>query len=117
MNRQPNDDLQRRLDKLEAEINSPSGVTPQSQEANSSTSSSNKALRFLSYHTQRVLAWYKTQTGITKIVVLGVGFLLAFSVLQAIFKLVTAVISLAVLSILVYLGYKFFISGNSQLKQ
>ncbi|MUG96779.1 hypothetical protein F7734_32340 [Scytonema sp. UIC 10036] len=113
MNRQPNDDLQRRLDKLEAEINSPSGVTPQSQEANSPT---NKALRFLSYHTQRVLAWYKTQTGITKIVVLGVGFLLAFSVLQAIFKLVTAVISLAVLSILVYVGYKFFISSNSQLK-
>jgi uncharacterized protein YacL len=113
MNRQPNDDLQRRLEKLESEINSPLGVTPQSQEANSSK---NKALRFLSYHTERVLAWYKTQTGITKIVVLGVGFLVAFSLLQAVFKLVTAVISLAVLSILVYLGYKFFISGNSQLK-
>ncbi len=114
MNPQPNDDLQRRLEKLEAEINSPSGVTPQSQAENSSP---NKALRFFSHHTARVLAWYKTQSGIKKIIVLGVGFLLAFSVLQAIFKLVAAVVSLAVLSILVYVGYKFFISSNSQLKQ
>ncbi|KAF3886174.1 MULTISPECIES: hypothetical protein [Nostocales] len=113
MNPQPNDDLQRRLEKLEAEINSPSGMTSQSQAANSQP---NKVLSFFSYHTSRVLAWYKTQSGIKKIIVLGVGFLLAFSLLQAVFKLVAAVISLAVLSILVYVGYKFFISSNSQLK-
>ncbi len=32
MNPQPEEDLRRRLDKLEAEINSPPGVVPQPQE-------------------------------------------------------------------------------------
>ncbi|GAB1543143.1 hypothetical protein NUACC21_58170 [Scytonema sp. NUACC21] len=114
MSSQPQDDLQRRLQKLEAEINSQSAVSPQSREV---TPSPKGFPRFYSKPIEKFIAWFKSQSPIGKLAIVGVGFVLGFSILQAVFKLVSAVISLAILSILVYLGYKFFVSSNSQIKR
>ncbi|MEC4811777.1 MAG: hypothetical protein SAK29_00585 [Scytonema sp. PMC 1069.18] len=113
MSHQSEKDLQRRLEQIEAEINTPSGFDSQSQKT---STSSFQGFASLSVYGKRFLAWFKNQSSVGKVVVSGVAIVLGFAVLQAVLKLVTAVISLAVLSILVYLGYKFFVSNNSQFK-
>lgn len=114
MNPQPEEDLQQRLRKLEAEINSSSGKTPQSQRieqpSQSGFPSTNPQL-------QRFLGWFNTLSGTGKLVFVSVGVLLSFAVLQAVFRLVASAISLAFLAGLVYFGYKFILSRASQRKQ
>jgi hypothetical protein len=114
MNHQSEQDLQRRLEQLEKEINSSSKFDSQSQKT---STSSFPGLASLSVYSKRFLAWFQKLPPVSKVVVSGVAIVLGFAALQAVLKLVTAVISLAVLSILVYVGYKFFVSNNSQFKQ
>jgi hypothetical protein len=61
--------------------------------------------------------WFKNLPGVGKLVVVGATVLISLSVLQAVLKLVTSAITLAVLGGLVYLGYKFFVSGGLSNKQ
>ncbi|WP_414526385.1 hypothetical protein [Nodularia chucula] len=114
MNPQPEEDFQRRLQNLEAEINSKSvGVEqpPKNTEKLQSVFLNFKA------HIAKFQLWFENLNGITKVIVAGVGVILALGMLQAVLKLVTSVISLAVLAFFMYLGYKFFVSGNGQNKQ
>jgi len=112
MNPQPEEDLQRRLNKLEAEINSPPGVVPQPQEQTPQSI-------FASFNLQleRFQIWFNTLSGTKKLVVSGVTVLIGLAMLQAVFKLVASVITLALLAVLVYVGYKFFVSGSFHRKQ
>jgi hypothetical protein len=113
MNPQPEEDLQRRLQKLEAEINSFS-PNPQ-RETQQQTSQSGFAK--LNLYLERSKIWFQSLSGLKKLAVAGGGMLLGLLVLQTVFKLVASVISLAVLAVLVYLGYKFFVSNSSQPKK
>ncbi|MBE9004459.1 hypothetical protein IQ259_05290 [Fortiea sp. LEGE XX443] len=114
MNPQPEDDLQQRLRKLEAEINSGSVEAEKTKEARQQ--SQFNLLNFKLHFTRSQL-WFKSLSGTGKLVVVGVMVLLGLAVLQAVLKLVTSAISLAVLAGLVYLGYKFFVSGSFSNKQ
>jgi hypothetical protein len=111
MNSQPEEDLQRRLDKIEAEINFSSGDNSQPQKI--VRTSGSRLPNFYS-HLRRFANWFNNLSGVKKLVVTGVSLLLGFAILQSVLKLVAAAISLALLSILVYLGYKFFVSNNSR---
>ncbi|MDJ0736902.1 MAG: hypothetical protein QNJ47_23015 [Nostocaceae cyanobacterium] len=104
MNPQSEEDLQYRLQKLEAEINS--SQSPEMTETNQG------GFPNLNLHLTRFLNWFRSLSGIGKLIVGGVGFVFTLAILQAVFKLVTAVISLTVLAVLVYLGYKFVVSSN-----
>ena len=116
MNRKREDDLQHRLQQLEEEMNSssPKAVVNQPQ-----TQKQTSQFNFLEAkpHLERFKIWFKSLSGTGKLVVGGVSVLLGLAMLQAIFKLVASVVSLAVLAGLVYLGYKFFVSGSFQRKQ
>ncbi|NJM69615.1 MAG: hypothetical protein HC862_04950 [Scytonema sp. RU_4_4] len=114
MNPQSEEDLKRRLEKLEAEINTSSVVVPQSKTV---VKSSQSGFPSLYYHLVRFVTWFNHLSGVRKLIVSGVALLLGFAILQAVLKLVAAVISLALLAILVYLGYKFLVSKSSQNKQ
>ncbi|MDB9373495.1 hypothetical protein [Nodularia sphaerocarpa] len=114
MNPQPEEDLQRRLQNLEAQINFKSvdmGQAPENRQKSPSA-----FLNFKS-HVARLQVWFENLNGITKVIVAGVGVLLGFAMLQAVMKLVASVISVALLAFFVYLGYKFFVSGSFQKKQ
>jgi hypothetical protein len=114
MNPQPEKDLQQHLHKLEAEINSQTVETEKTKEARQQSQSN--FLNFNLYLT-RSQTWLRSLSGTGKLVVIGVTVLLGLAVLQAVLKLVTSAISLALLAGLVYLGYKFFVSGSFSNKQ
>lgn len=114
MNYQPEEDLQRRLQKLEAEINSSSKEVERSQPPNNASGFSFSSLKS---HLGRSQLWFENLSGTKKAIFAGVAVLLGFAIVQAVLKLVASAISLAVLALLVYLGYKFFVSGSFQNKQ
>ncbi|OBQ34337.1 MAG: hypothetical protein AN487_18420 [Anabaena sp. CRKS33] len=107
MNFQPEEDLQRRLQNLEAEIKS-AGVNTQRPKAQTPITSFFKWNLYL----ERCGIWFNSLSTIKKLVVTGVVMLLTVWILQTVFALVAAVISLAVLAGLVYLGYKFFVADK-----
>ncbi|WP_414566500.1 MULTISPECIES: hypothetical protein [unclassified Anabaena] len=114
MSPQPEEDLQRRLQNLESEINSKSlnvGKQPEKTQTSPSDFLNVKS------HFVKLRLWFNNLSGTTKLIVAGVGALLGLAMLQTVLKLVTSVVSLALIGFLVYLGYKFFVSGNFQNKQ
>jgi hypothetical protein len=113
MNPQPEEDLKRRLENLEAEINT-SYVIPPSQKR---VKPSQFGFASFEPHLVRFVTWFNNLSVVRKVIVSGAALLLGFAILQAVLKLVAAAISLALLAILVYLGYKFLVSNNSQKKQ
>lgn len=65
-----------------------------------------------------IINWFWHLPGLAKPLVVVVGFVLGFVILQAALKLIASVISMALLAGLVYLGYNFFVAGdNSQIKE
>ena len=66
----------------------------------------------------RLISWFYHLPVIAKLIVVVVGFVVSFAMLQAVLKLIASVISMALLAGLVYLGYNFFVAGNSsQIKE
>ncbi len=116
MNPEREDDLQQRLQQLEQEMNSSSPkVVVEQPKAQKQISQFN----FLAWksHLERFKIWFKSLSGMGKLAVSGVSIVLGLAMLQAVIKLVASIVSLAVLAGLVYLGYKFFVSGSFQRKQ
>ena len=65
-----------------------------------------------------VMNWFWHLPGLAKLLAVVLGFLLGLVILQAAVKLIASVISMALLAGLVYLGYNFFVAGNSyQIKE
>ena len=66
----------------------------------------------------KFMNWFYHLPAIAKLVVVVIGFLIGFAMLQAALKLIASVISMGLLAGLVYLGYNFFVAGNSsQIKE
>jgi hypothetical protein len=107
MNSQPEEDLQRRLQNLAAEIKS-AGENARQSEAQTPVTSVTQWKLYL----ERSKNWFNGLSTIKKLAVTGVVMLLTVWMLQTVFALVASVISLAVLAVLVYLGYKFFIANG-----
>ncbi|CEJ47874.1 hypothetical protein [Umezakia ovalisporum] len=114
MNPQPEEHWRRHLQNLEAEINFKSvdvGQPPKNTQNSQSV--------FLNFRSRlaRLQLWFNNLNRTSKLIVAGVGVLLGFAMVQAVLKLVASVITVALLIFLVYLGYKFFVSGSLEKKQ
>jgi hypothetical protein len=107
MNSQPEEDLQRRLQNLEAEIKSARVNAPQTETQTPVTKFSQWNL-----YLERSRNWFNSLSIIKKLAVTGIVMLLTVWMVQTVFALVASVISLAMLAVLVYLGYKFFIANR-----
>ncbi|MEA5513443.1 hypothetical protein [Nodularia sp. UHCC 0506] len=114
MNRQHEEELQRRLQNLEAEINS---TSPDVRQPPKDTQKSPSVFTNFKSQLTKLQLWFQNLNGITKVIVAGVGVILGFAMLQAVLTLVASLISVALLAFLVYLGYKFFVSGSWQKRQ
>ncbi|AFY36101.1 hypothetical protein [Calothrix sp. PCC 7507] len=114
MNPQSEEELQRRLQKLEAEIKSSSVGSTQKEAPRQESQFSFPSLKLL---LERSLNRLNSLSGTKKLVVLGTTAVLGLVVLQTVLKLVASVISMALLAVLVYVGYKFFVSSGVQHKK
>ncbi len=110
MNPQTQDNLKEyRLQKLVTQIDSDSvevAPLPILQ-----TSKLNNSGIFL--YIRKITNWFYNLQVVGKLIAVGVGFVLGFAILQAALKLIASVISMALLAGLAYLGYNFFVAGNS----
>lgn len=62
---------------------------------------------------QQIFNWFNRLPDAGKVAVALVAALVAFSVLKSVFQLVTSIISLAVLGVILYLVYRFFVARQS----
>jgi hypothetical protein len=114
MNPQPEEDLQRRLQQLEAEMNS---FSPNLNQQETQKQTNQTMFAKLNRYLERSQIWFQGLSGMKKLAVASVVIVLGLLVLQTVFRLVASVISLALLAGLVYLGYKFLVSNSLQRKQ
>jgi len=109
MNNELEKELRQRLQNLEAEINSSS--VPKYQ-VHKTPNADHSQFASINVHIERIVQWFKGLSKTAQVIVCGAGFLATLTILQTLFKLITAAISLAILALLLYLGYKFVISKS-----
>ena len=116
MNSQPEQDLQQRLEQLEREANSvpvevtsPQPGTPQTIQQTKITASEPSPLG-------QFFNWFSNLSSVSKLIVVSVGAVFGIAILRAVLNLVGAVISLGVLALVLYVGYRFFVSRNTETK-
>lgn len=109
MNSQPEQDVDRRLEQLETELNSPRSTLPVSQ-----SQTSERIQKDTSIQPQlKVFNWFNSLPSWGKLTVIGVGAIVGIAILRAVLSLVAAVISLSVLGVILYLAYQFFIARST----
>lgn len=114
MNPQPEQDLQRRLQKLEAELNQTyvPPPAPQQQLPQPPATGLEPPQSLLN----RFINWFNSLSGFGKLIVTGIAAIVGLAILRAVLTLVTAVITLALLGVLMYFLYQFLRARNSQTK-
>lgn len=117
MNPQPDQDLERSLQKLEAEINSsplsPPAIPQQQLPLQPQTDNSQTVPSILN----QLMNWFKGLSSFGKLIFVGIAAVFSIAILRAVLNLVAAVISLALLGVLVYLAYRFFTARSSETKE
>jgi len=112
MNSPEKQDLDRRLQELETQINQPSIPLIETQPAQPLQTSSQKAPDIESVFKQ-AQNWFNGLSPVAKGIVLVGGVMVGFVLLRTILQLVASLLSLAVLGVLLYLGYKFWLARQS----
>lgn len=116
MNPQPDQDLEHRLQKLEAELNSPPKSPPAIPQPQKPIQPQTDNYQNLQSTLNRFINWFSGLSGFGKLIIIGVAAIVGLAILRAVVKLVAAVISLAILGLLLYLVYQFFIARRSETK-
>jgi hypothetical protein len=101
MNSQDSQNWNRRLEQLEKEMN-PDVDTSDANSSNLRQSLSLLAIRFRE--------WLAQLPAAARLIVIGIGILFLFSLLNTVLKLVASLFSIAVLAIILYLLYRFLIA-------
>jgi len=116
MNPQPDRDLDLRLQQLEAELSqtppSPHTITQPEKPLQPQTDSS----RTLHSQLNRFISWFNGLPGLGRLLAIGFLAIVGFAILRAVLQLVAAVISLAVLAVLLYFVYQFFLARSAETK-
>lgn len=114
MNSKHENDLQYRLEKLEAEVNSSFLEVSPSQKVVSAPESGTQLEKS---PLKKFMAWFTSLSKIQKIGVVSVLIVFGFAVLEAALKLLASAIAFALLAVLAYLGYKFVVPSNIEHRQ
>ena len=113
MNPQENRDYDRRLQELETELEKDkpllSPETQPGQLEERPVNDSQPAQSVLNQFT----TWFNSLPSAGKVAVVALAAILGFSLLRSVLQLVASLISLAILGVLLYLVYKFFVAPRS----
>jgi hypothetical protein len=102
MNPQEQRRLERQLENLEAELNQ-----QKPQQSNSDTSRSIQSLY------SQFIIWYKGLPPVGQVAVIVGGVLIGLSLVSTVVKLISLAFNLAVLGVIVYVAYKFFLAPQA----
>lgn len=117
MNPEPEQDLEQRKRQLEVELNREPSAISQTPEYTSPTETSLQTnTSTLPSQLKNFFEWFNNLSGLGKLIVTGVAAIVGLVILRTVFKLVAAVISLAVLAVLLYVAYQFFIVRSPETK-
>ncbi len=108
MNPQSDQDMDLGIQKLEAEINSlpsPKDAIPQPQKPQKPQTDNSQIVQST---LNRFINWFSRISGLGKLLVIGVAAIVGIAILRAVLQVVATVISLAIVGVLLYLGYRLF---------
>jgi len=112
MNSPEKQNLDRRIQELETEINQSSSAplieTQPGQPLQTTPHTPDIESRF-----QQVTNWFNGLSTTGKVIVISVGVIVGFAILRTLLQLVASLLSLAVLSVVLYLVYKFWLARQS----
>lgn len=113
MNPQENRELERRLREIEAQINQQSSPRPFQSQPGQLPKLQSDRLQSIQSFLQQVTNWFNGLSGVGKAVVISAAAIVGLMVLKTVFQLVTSLISLAIVGVLLYLVYKFFVAAKA----
>ncbi|MGB3695345.1 MAG: hypothetical protein WA865_22370 [Spirulinaceae cyanobacterium] len=112
MNSPERPDLEQRFKELEREVNQTSSTS-----GNKSTEVESSLPRHdefsLEQTFERLQTWFQGLPTIAKVAVAVVAAMIGFSLLNTVLKVVTSLLSLAIMGVVLYLLYKFFLAPRS----
>jgi hypothetical protein len=113
MNPNENSDYQRRLDELESQLDKEHpwqsvDIQPQQPlERQVNPSQGHKSIVI------QAADWFNRLPSAGKVAVVSIAVLVGFSILRSLLQLVASLFSLAILGVILYLVYKFFVAPQS----
>lgn len=114
MNPQNNPNWKRRLQELEQEINQSTFGQTKNQEDNlNAFSEHNTQISTLQTKLNQVQIWFNNLPRGAQVIVGLVAIVVGFSLLNTVLQVVTSLLSIAILAILLYCLYKFFVASQS----
>jgi hypothetical protein len=114
MNSQDNRDWQRRLEEIEQEINQTSKTSSANQTEPVKTEVDIEIRQKIEMWLNNLKEWFSVLPTVGKIAVGGLGAIAALSVFGAVLKIVSSLVSIAIMSVVLYFAYKFFIASSSE---
>ncbi len=114
MNSSDNQDWQRRLEELETEVNQNISSTVQEQTETVYPKVEIENIDSLSGWLNSARDWFNSLAPIGQVAVGVIVIMLGFSVLNIFLKVISSLISVAILGGLLYLGYKYIFAESSK---
>lgn len=112
MNHQENQDNERRLQELELELEKEPLPSIDTQTGQPIQPMSNRSQQLTTVFNQ-LANWFNNLPSAAKVAVMIIAALLGFSILRSVLQLLASLISLAILGVILYLVYKFFVTSQS----
>lgn len=114
MNSQPEPDLERRLQKLEAEIDQTPPSYPVPEQSRQPQTSNNSPA--IASNIKQFSKWFNGLSKVGKLMFISVAAVIGFAILRAVLQLVASLIGLAILGVVLYFVYQFFLAQSSETK-
>jgi hypothetical protein len=112
-----NRDWQRRLEEIEQEINQSSSDSSDSSVNQTEPMKSANSIELppqIQAWLDQIKQWFNVLPPVGKLAVAGVGAFAALTLLSTVLKIVSSLVSIAVMSVVLYLAYRFFIASSSK---
>ncbi|MEC4984903.1 MAG: hypothetical protein SAJ37_04190 [Oscillatoria sp. PMC 1068.18] len=114
MNSQENQNWQQKLQELEKEVNQDySSPTSYNSEPGKPLQTQSETSADFSDAIAKLQNWFASLPTAGKVAVVAIAAIVGFSLLRTVLQLVASLISLAILGVVLYLLYKFFIAPQS----
>jgi uncharacterized protein YacL len=109
-----NSDWQRKLEDIEREVNRSVNNTSVHQTTPIASETKSELSERIKIWIQDLKNWFNVLPPYGKVIAGGVGAIVGLSILGAVLKVVSALVSIAVMSVVLYFAYKFFIASSNK---